>query len=256
MVYRKPPPTLATYISGASQLEAINFELTNRDLQLLRKKLEKAHILMKLYADRKRPPHPFKVGDFAFVKLRPYRQTSIGGHHGQKLSKKFYEPYQLLKQIGKVAFELQLPPERKIHPVFHVSQLKPCHDPSVAPLSLTPESVDNCPKIQSLVILDIKHMDNPSQTKALVQQTGLYPEDATWETLQDVLAAHPKVYLEDKVFLEDVGDVMSPSPIQHGEEPEAEVDDEAQVDITIPMPSTRAKRNRMKPKWMRDFELP
>lgn len=58
ITYGKPPPTLATYIQGASQVEAIEATLTTRDsiLQTLKKKLEKAQHMMKLYADKRRLP--------------------------------------------------------------------------------------------------------------------------------------------------------------------------------------------------------
>lgn len=82
---------------------------------------------MKMYADKRKLSHKFQLGDLVFVKLRPYRQHSLARHRFQKLSKRYFGPYKLLRQIGPVAFELELPPHSKIHPVFHVSQLKPYH---------------------------------------------------------------------------------------------------------------------------------
>lgn len=41
-----------------------------------------------------------------------------------KLSAMYYGPYLVLKQVGTVAFQLQLPAQARIHPVFHVSQVK------------------------------------------------------------------------------------------------------------------------------------
>ena len=58
-----------------------------------------------------------------------------------KLSPRYVGPYRILKRVGKVAYELQLPTElAAVHSVFHISLLKKCMgDPtSIVPL----ESVD------------------------------------------------------------------------------------------------------------------
>jgi hypothetical protein len=37
---------------------------------------------------------------------------------------KFYSPYTVLKNLGHVAYQLALPSNSNLHPVFHVSYLK------------------------------------------------------------------------------------------------------------------------------------
>jgi hypothetical protein len=126
VIFGKPPPAIPNYLSGSSSVDASDVVLTSRAeiLNLLRKKLAKAQLVMKAQADKHRRDDPFAVGDWAYVKLQPYRQTSLSGVMYHKLSKRFYGPYLITSRVGPVAYKLALPPHSKIHDVFHCSKLK------------------------------------------------------------------------------------------------------------------------------------
>jgi hypothetical protein len=59
-----------------------------------------------------------------FLRLQPYKQTSLKADHCQKLAPKFYGPYTVLKRVLQVVYQLALPSHSKLHPTFHVSCLK------------------------------------------------------------------------------------------------------------------------------------
>ncbi|WMV55082.1 hypothetical protein MTR67_048467 [Solanum verrucosum] len=60
-----------------------------------------------------------------------------------KLSPRYMGPYQILKRVGKVAYELELPNElASVHSVFHVFMLKKCIGDLVSILPLECLGVD------------------------------------------------------------------------------------------------------------------
>jgi hypothetical protein len=79
---------------------------------------------MKRQADRGHSECQFAKGDKVFILRQPYKHTSLKDEHCQKLSPKFYGPYTVLKQVGLVAYQLALPSNSKLHPIFRVSCLK------------------------------------------------------------------------------------------------------------------------------------
>ncbi|XP_019058307.1 PREDICTED: uncharacterized protein LOC104816062 [Tarenaya hassleriana] len=92
--------------------------------------LHKAAARMKKFADKKRRPMEYNVGDQVMVKIIPHHFLKMRTLH-RGLTRKFDGPYPIIEKIGKMAYKLQLPERIKIHPVFHVSLLKPYKaDPS------------------------------------------------------------------------------------------------------------------------------
>ena len=140
-----------------------------------------------------------------YVKLRPYRQTSISRTSFNKLSKRYYGPFQTSERIGAEAYRLALPADSRIHYVFHCSILKPHHG-SWPHLTnpLPPQATDNHPLIEPLQILNRKWDSgvSPPSLLVLVQWNGLAPEETSWEKWEEL---RETCHLEDKVVLPAAG---------------------------------------------------
>lgn len=137
-LYGRDPPQLLKGTTIPSSVEEVNQMTADRDtiLQDLKTNLVKAHNQMKSYADKHRREVSYAMGDWVYLKLQPYRLKSLAKKRNEKLSPRFYGPYQIVKCIGQVAYQLDLPPDNKVHPVFNVSLLKKVVAPAVTPQPL------------------------------------------------------------------------------------------------------------------------
>ncbi|BBN67554.1 hypothetical protein Prudu_111S000300 [Prunus dulcis] len=81
---------------------------------------------MKKWADKHRRDVVFQPGDLVFVKLNPSQHKSTRRLH-KALLRRYEGPFPIIRSVGRAAYRVELPPRLKIHPVFHVSNLKPYH---------------------------------------------------------------------------------------------------------------------------------
>lgn len=157
----------------------------------LQQHLVRAQLRMKNQADKNRTEREFQVSDWVFLKLQPYIQKLVFTRANQKLALCYFGPYQVIRRIGSMAYELALPDTAKVHLVFHVSQLKQRVPPSEQVLSEL--SVEDDTVTQPGQIFEHRQYRRGAALvpQILVQWTGMPASLATWENEQALRMQYP-----------------------------------------------------------------
>ena len=96
---------------------------TSVKVELIRKRLLTDQSWQKSYADTRRRPLEFQVGDHVFLKVMPKRGVIKFGKRGKR-SLRYIGPFEVIERVGIVAYQLELPWSLSSgHDVFHVSML-------------------------------------------------------------------------------------------------------------------------------------
>jgi len=153
--------------------------------QYLREEMANAQLRYQGLANAKHTPAPdFKVGDQVYVKAKYFRSTQPS----KKLSEKNLGPYTIIAQVGSLSFMLCLPDSMcTVHPIFHVSQLKPAISntiPDQIQPPPPPVKVDGEPEFEISEILDSKvdRRCRPCKLLYLVRWSGYKgtDEEMSW----------------------------------------------------------------------------
>ncbi|GJV20955.1 reverse transcriptase domain-containing protein [Tanacetum coccineum] len=100
-------------------------ETTEKIVQI-KERLKTARSRQKSYADKRRKPLEFQVGDRVLLKVSPWKGVVRFGKKG-KLAPRYVGPFEIVERVGPVAYRLKLPQELScVHDTFHVSNLKKC----------------------------------------------------------------------------------------------------------------------------------
>nr|GFC26739.1 putative reverse transcriptase domain-containing protein [Tanacetum cinerariifolium] len=129
-------PVCWTEVGEAQILDPELIQETTEKIVQIKQRMQAARDRQKSYADLKRKPMEFQVGDKVMLKVSPWKGVVRFGKQG-KLNPRFVGPFKVLERVRDVAYKLDLPEElSRVHNTFHVSNLKKCHadEPLAVPL--------------------------------------------------------------------------------------------------------------------------
>jgi len=188
--------------SGERRYYGIDFvNEAEQQVRTIQQHLEAAQARQKSYADKRRKPIEFAVGDHVYIMVSPMKGVQRFGVK-RKLAPRYVGPYRILEKKGNIAYKVQLPIElRAIFRVFHVSQLKKClcvpeERVEVRDIKLKSDLVY---EEKPVAILDRKERVTRNRVvkfyKVLWSNHG--EEDATWE-MEDYLKEVYKTFFENQ----------------------------------------------------------
>ena len=190
------PITLA--IGEVSRVPAANdfVQHWNTMINMAKDALMEAQDRQTKYANQHRRHQVFKEGDQVLLSMKNINNPVDRNRPTKKLTPRFAGPYTISKVISTTAYKLDLPKTMKIHPVFHVSLLKPYNPspeefgrPTPPPAIIIPGN--NQEEYEVETILDKRKLWNRIQY--LVKWIGYPLHDATWEPLENLTNAKEAV---------------------------------------------------------------
>nr|GFB12004.1 putative reverse transcriptase domain-containing protein [Tanacetum cinerariifolium] len=106
-------------------------------------RIQAARDCQKSYADVRRKPLEFQVGDRVMLKVSPWKGVVRFGKRG-KLNPRYIGPFKVLANVGTVSYRLELPEQlSRVHSTFHVSNLKKCLSDEPLAISLDEVHIDD-----------------------------------------------------------------------------------------------------------------
>ena len=175
-------------------------EETTRKVIQIKERLRVARDRQKSYADVRRKPLEFSVGDRVLLKVSPWKGVVRFVKRG-KLGPRYIGPFEILERIGKVAYRLELPEELSgVHNVFHVSNLRKClvkeaHHVPMDEIRID-EKLNFVEKPVEIVDQIVRKLKKTKYTLVKVRWDSKRGPEYTWEREDQMRTKYPQLFVD------------------------------------------------------------
>ncbi|GKA43831.1 putative reverse transcriptase domain-containing protein [Tanacetum coccineum] len=191
-------PVCWTEVGEAQLLGPELIQETTDKIVQIKQKMQAARDRQKSYADLKRKPMEFQVGDKVMLKVSPWKGVVRFGKRG-KLNPRYVGPFKVLEKVGEVAYKLELPEElSRVHNTFHVSNLKKCY--ADEPLAVLLDGLHFDDKLQfveepvEIVDREVKRLKQSRIPLVKVRWNSKRGPEFTWEREDQFRKKYPHLF--------------------------------------------------------------
>ena len=183
-----PSTLIGTQIPVTNQAVTDTMDRMREALGEAKTNLTAANERTKRQVDRSRRSETFEVGDEVVLTTKHLR--TYAPHLPMKLKRRWVGPFKVIRVISPVAYEVDLPPQWRVHPSFHVGKLKRYHRSDEFLREVEPPPpvlVEGEPEYEVESIA--RHRGKGARRRYLVVWKGYPLSEATWEPESSLLHA-------------------------------------------------------------------
>ncbi|XP_070003493.1 uncharacterized protein [Nicotiana sylvestris] len=172
-------------------------------IKLIQERLRTAQSRQKSYADRKAHDVSFMLGEKVLLKVSPMKGIMRFGKKG-KLSPSFIGPFEVLKRVGEVAYELAS--LSGVLPIFYLFMLRRYHADLSHVLDFSTiqldESLGYADEPVAIVDRQVRQLRSKRISAVKVQWRSQLVEEATWESEEDMRSRCPHLFSTPSMILD------------------------------------------------------
>ncbi|GKF39843.1 hypothetical protein Tco_0119904, partial [Tanacetum coccineum] len=164
----------------------------------IKNRIQAARDRKKSYANVRRKPLEFQVGDKVMLKVSPWKGVIRFGKRG-KLNPRYIRPFKIIAKVGTVVYRLELPKQlSRVHSTFHVSNLKKCMTDEPLAIPLDEIQVDDklhfIKELVEIMDREVKCLKHSRIPIVKVRWNSRRGPEFTWEREDQMQKKYPHLF--------------------------------------------------------------